>query len=453
MLPLVWNDFLWHSGLAGSIPSMVSYVLSSYIIFKSIHLITGDDLSSFMGAFVFMSNPNILYMQATPMTELILIVTFVLTVYFLIRWVQVGKYELMAAAAGCALLASLTRYEGWSLAGVGLIGVIFVCIRKKYQLSKTLSYILVYGVFAFYGILLWFLWCGLIHGDFMYFAYSRFSAYAQAMEFLKIGKLPAYRNVYNSVVYYIVTVYNNVGIILFGLFWMGFSSYLLKHRIKTKYLPPYLYLLPFAFYPLSLFKGDGVIYVPQLFPFDYFNLRFGLMAIPAISFYISHLCRKKGVLKIVIFSLLILQVVVLVSTDSIMCLNEGLKIIQDRKREGIDGSAMYLKRSYDRGLILTEVFKGEPLIFLSGLDYKNLIHEGTQNYWWESLADPGKYADWVVILKGTYLEEKLNNSALKEDFQLVWQEGIVSIYKKQAELPKDTRISREIFKNREQYVP
>ena len=35
MAPFIWNDFLWRSGLAGSIPSMHSYVLASLYVFRS----------------------------------------------------------------------------------------------------------------------------------------------------------------------------------------------------------------------------------------------------------------------------------------------------------------------------------------------------------------------------------------------------------------------------------
>jgi len=35
MWPFVWNDFLWHSGLAGSIVSMSCYLITSYYIYRT----------------------------------------------------------------------------------------------------------------------------------------------------------------------------------------------------------------------------------------------------------------------------------------------------------------------------------------------------------------------------------------------------------------------------------
>src|SRR3972149_11877050 len=33
MVPTIWNDFMWHSGLAGALQSMISFVATSLIIF------------------------------------------------------------------------------------------------------------------------------------------------------------------------------------------------------------------------------------------------------------------------------------------------------------------------------------------------------------------------------------------------------------------------------------
>jgi hypothetical protein len=38
MLPTVWNDFFWHSGLAGALPSMLSFVVIGLLIFHYLRL-------------------------------------------------------------------------------------------------------------------------------------------------------------------------------------------------------------------------------------------------------------------------------------------------------------------------------------------------------------------------------------------------------------------------------
>src|SRR5258705_9388835 len=34
MIPLIWNDYLWHTGLAGAIWSMLSFVATGVLIYK-----------------------------------------------------------------------------------------------------------------------------------------------------------------------------------------------------------------------------------------------------------------------------------------------------------------------------------------------------------------------------------------------------------------------------------
>ena len=73
MVPFVTNDFLWRSGLAGSIVGGFSYIVASIYIYKTMFLLTKNRAASYVAYLVFALNPNILYLQATPMTELPLI--------------------------------------------------------------------------------------------------------------------------------------------------------------------------------------------------------------------------------------------------------------------------------------------------------------------------------------------------------------------------------------------
>src|SRR5205807_4292716 len=53
MLPFIWNDTLWRTGLAGSIPSMACYVVAACCIFLAARRLTHDARASFVAALVF----------------------------------------------------------------------------------------------------------------------------------------------------------------------------------------------------------------------------------------------------------------------------------------------------------------------------------------------------------------------------------------------------------------
>src|ERR1700733_6923779 len=69
----VWNDFMWHSGLAGALESMIAYVFSGIIIYRILKVLSVSMIGRLTGVLVYALNMNILYMQSTAMTELLLL--------------------------------------------------------------------------------------------------------------------------------------------------------------------------------------------------------------------------------------------------------------------------------------------------------------------------------------------------------------------------------------------
>src|SRR3990167_8012762 len=91
LTPLVYFDFLWRSGLAGSIVSGIAFVVAAVFLFKLVRLLTANRYAAFVAALVFLLNPNLLYLQATPMTELPLIAFFILSTYFFLKYLRSRK--------------------------------------------------------------------------------------------------------------------------------------------------------------------------------------------------------------------------------------------------------------------------------------------------------------------------------------------------------------------------
>jgi hypothetical protein len=82
LIPFVHFNFLWHSGLAGSIVSGICFVVSAVYLYKIGFLLTKKKGAAWFVALAFMLNPNVLYLQSTPMTELTLIVFFIFSSYY-----------------------------------------------------------------------------------------------------------------------------------------------------------------------------------------------------------------------------------------------------------------------------------------------------------------------------------------------------------------------------------
>src|SRR5579862_1630626 len=131
LLPFVWNDYLWHTGLAGSFASMPCYIVASLYLFYAAYRITYNPLASFVGTLVFVLNPNVLYLQTTPLSEITFIATMLMACYHFLAWAQDGDLKQLVFSAIGTCLASLSRYDGWFLFFLLLGAVVVIGWARK----------------------------------------------------------------------------------------------------------------------------------------------------------------------------------------------------------------------------------------------------------------------------------------------------------------------------------
>jgi len=160
MLPFVWNDSLWRSGVAGAVPSMFAYVLGALGIFR---LVNGGTpkIVAYIATGIYALNPNLLYMQSTAMNEPIFLAFFIWTLAYLDDFLRNCFPSLdvpfrperkspnsSLEACGITLAGgAFTRYDGWFVASfVGVIVVFAVAvwwrrttdIRRQRAMAKSL---------------------------------------------------------------------------------------------------------------------------------------------------------------------------------------------------------------------------------------------------------------------------------------------------------------------------
>ena len=130
MLPFVANDTLWRTGLAGSIPSATCFVIATSFLFAATLRLSESLAASAASAAVFALNPNILYLQAVPMTESAFFMALLGSLYFLVRFQQSQSIGSVVGVACMALAGTLTRYEGWLLVPL-IAGILFTIARSR----------------------------------------------------------------------------------------------------------------------------------------------------------------------------------------------------------------------------------------------------------------------------------------------------------------------------------
>ncbi len=397
MFLMAWNDFLWHTALAGSIVSMVSYVICIVFTYMLVTELTEKKVGGILAALVIGLNPNFLYLQTTPMTESLLLAMFVLVAYFLFRFCQCRSIMYLIATGACVMLSTLIRYDGWFLFG-SLMGIIPIWSWMNTTRAKAEGETFLFASVGGLGILLWIVWNWSIFGEPLYFLFGEYSAYAQQQVLSSVGQLPTEKNLYNAAFYFMWSVIENNGAILVAtsLLSMLVVPFLINSR---KYLPVVLVVLtPFAFNILALYAGQSAMNVLQA-PINpgLFNIRYGIMMLPGIAVLLGIVAGKIKHLWLVILVLLIVQSGLFYKAGHPITLIDGLNGLENTYYT-VEAS-QWLVDNYEGGLILTSLASHDAFVARAHIPMKNYIHEGNAGYWDEALKYPSRNIEYIALLK------------------------------------------------------
>ena len=128
MLP-VQIDALYRTGASAIGLSVLSISVAIWAMSDAIRRTTGSAAAAIAAAAVLLLNPNVLYLQSTPMTEPLLFATVMLSIALTVRWLGDGEQSPMAPGSALAA-ACLTRYEGWPIAAAIVCLTVIILIRR-----------------------------------------------------------------------------------------------------------------------------------------------------------------------------------------------------------------------------------------------------------------------------------------------------------------------------------
>ena len=446
MLPFVWSWVWWQNGLAGSIVSMVSYIVAGTAVYALGELVTGKRSIGLMATLVFLLNVNVWYMQSVPMSELLLLMFFVLTTYCLVRWVMMRDPWWLTATALACVGATLTRYDGWFML-LWVTGVV-VAVEWSWVKQRTTSIeqagalLLMFLALAFVGVVFWLGWNWVIYSDPLFFAYGPYSAKAQQAVIAASGKLYTVQNLPLSLRAYGWATFNNVGLVGTGLLLSGLIVWPGSWpRKEWKILLPLTVLLsPFFFHVLALYRGQSILMVPELGLFDperpasaWFNVRYGLVMLPAAAIWGTYFLRKK-IWQVMLVLLLIGQASYSLATHDIVTLTDATK---GTSALVVDQEAKWLATHIKEGeLVMASLAFHNAFAYETGVPMKQFIHEGTDDIWRVALADPAALAEWVIMMKGDLGDPlydgfiKSGNEQFRQNYRIAYRGDFLNIYRR-----------------------
>ena len=403
LVPFVLVDALFSTGAAGTALSLPCLAITSVFIYKivkaqnKLHVGTLASFAAIAGALLYATNPNILYLGITAMTEAPFMLFFVASAYYFQKWAQHGnslKHLLLCSVF--LSFATLCRYEAWFLP-IFLIIVAGVLALKNKESQKRKVLAVLVSIVSLTSIVFWLAWNQYHYGDPFEFSNTEYysaSWYAENRPFRELLFLqPA--NVMSVYGFAAFTIY---GPVLLGAAAVGYFFIYRKNKVNSKNLVLLFLALPAAFTIISLLIGIGEMSY-------WFNARFMVLLSPLVIVMACILLAKvatmtrnrqvlaAGVGALFIWQLLTPAFIVPTYSDAI-----GGHSVKENLLAEETGEA--LKSLYDGNgsiMILTGSGLEHRVMVTSGIalgKFDEIIEHST---WKASFREPWSYDRWMVI--------------------------------------------------------
>jgi hypothetical protein len=446
MIPFLLSHSMWQSGLAGSIPSMLAYVLGVVGVFRLVSGLLAADIrtrssapvGAWVAALVYAANPNLIYLQTTAMTESLYLALFVwATVYFaeLVRTlrddppergVQAGR--LLFRCALCLAAAELTRYDGWFLAvAAGAIVSVLAIQRWSDRVFRRSAMKFLVAIAAV--PLLWLAYNAAVYRNPLEFANGPYSAKAILQRSAAVN--PAENHVVTAASYFLKSAELNMAPGNWGRVWLAITVAALGFalwKLRAQAAPFLLLCMPIAFYALSIAHGGVPLYIPSWWPFTWYNIRYGLQLLPLFSVAAGVLiatslttAKRAGPWLVAVAVALAAFSYTSVWRTQPLCFTEAwvnsrtriaLESAVERSLEALPPNARFLMYLGDHAGICQQ----------AGIPLRQVVNEGNHRPWvkpldpsglWErALADPPQYADYVIAFDGDAVDRAVDRTHL-----------------------------------------
>ena len=452
MMPFIYSDQLWQSGVGGSIPSMCAYVLGVLGIVRLVGGLLESDartrpmahLGAWIAAFAYGANPNLIYMQATALTEPLYLAFFIWALVYFAEFLRaLGEKQSEGApepatralrrCAYCVACAEMTRYDGWFLAGV--IGVILIALAVRQREDRTLR---VSTLKFLIGIAvlpaLWLIYNAAVYGNALDFANGPYSA--KAIELRVAAPNPAFHNFWLGGLYFLKSAQITLAVGNWGRWWLAGAilAACAAFCVLRSRIAPVLLLLwaPLPFYAYSISYGWVPLHVPMWWPHAVFNQRFGLELLPMFAVSAGLLAAgvavwSRGVQASAGWGVPAAVVALVVVSYAFVLKAQPLCLVEAERswnmRRGLDTSIERLIKPLPPDTqFMMDLGEHVGIMERLGIPLRRVVNGENHRPWkrptdpdgiWErALADPGKYVDYVIAFEGDPVDRGVNRANL-----------------------------------------
>jgi hypothetical protein len=404
LIPFVMHGNWWHAGVGGIIPSAICFVMAGTFLFAAARRVYGSASAGLAAALIFGLNPNILYLQSTPMTEMLFAVSLAALVWSILWFRDSQSVFAMLFAAAASNAASLTRYEGWFLIPFAAICILVIAKRKWLAL--------VFAAIAALGSLAWLAHNRFYYGNPLEFYNGPWSAIAIYHRYLDHGMkpYPGDHDWPTAVRYYFTAAGLFAGwpAIAIGAAGVIFALW------RRAFLPILLLALVPAFYVWSMYSSGTPIFVPNLFPNSYYNTRYAMAIVPLVAFAAAAIVASLPRQVRLPAAILIAAVPVIAwRGQTPICWRES-EVNSIARRAWTAEAGHFLAENYRPGSGIFFPFGDlTGVLREAGIPLRESVHEGSGPAWLAAIVRPDLFLrqEWVLGFAG----DDATTAALRAD--------------------------------------
>jgi Dolichyl-phosphate-mannose-protein mannosyltransferase len=436
-LALVQYDPWWRNGLAGAIPSSACFVLAGAFLFAAVRRAMQSSAAAFAALGILALNPNLLYLQATPMPEPVFLAGFMALLYCSVLFRDTQSLWTVAGAGLASVAASLSRYEGWFL--IPFVTLYFLIAARRRRPAAAL----VFGAIASLAPLYW-----LAHNWWLYSSplefyngpYSAKGIYQRALA-QHMPPSPGDHDWAKAWLFFRTTARLCAGwgavIVaaagLAGVIW------------KRKWWPVALVAIPPVFYLWRMYAGESPIYVAQLYFGSYYNTRYTLSVLPLLAITGAGVVllannRLRPFFAVAAIAVAVTPWLIHSKPDDWICWKES-QLNSEGRRAWTRAAAQFLAAEYQPGTGIYTSF-GDDMVATfreAGIPLREALRDSNEPAWMAATTRPDLFLheEWALATSGDPVATAVQRATFKTGpryhrIQTIMVKGqpVIEIYKR-----------------------
>ena len=431
MVPFIMNLRMWQTGLAAAPMSMLSYAASVAGIWRLSRRLMRLRWALVATTF-YALNANLLFLSTTAMTEALFLALFIWSVVATAEGISALRANDAVTARARMVLAGLlilgqvfTRYDGWIIGAILWLCFAWAIFTSDPALRRRMRpWFILFTLVCVAGPLLWFWYNAHFEHDWLDFLRGPYSAAQIERRTAPPGQ--HYRGWHNmgwAALFYTRTAqidaaawetgFALMAAALYGV-WLSFkrrATAAIHARAESFAL---LLWIPLPFYIYSIAYSSVPIFIPQLWPHAYYNARYGMELLPALSLYAALSAER---LEIFFQSRTAnwarIATRLWQPTAMFLCVANCIAMMYFVPlvlKEGIVNARTRISFESDLAIALEEMPMNVPVMMsltnhvgavqTAGRTLRSMVSENDDQSWQIALKDPAHHAAYVIAIVG-----------------------------------------------------